>query len=639
MKYLCMAVLGCWCVCCSLHAQLCTGSLGDPVVHITFGNSTTARAPLKAGITNLSYVDECPNDGSYTITSVSQNCFSGAWFPLNNDHTGDPGGRVMLINASYDPSDFYVDTVKGLCNNTVYEFAAWAANISRSSSCGGNSILPNISFRIESVTGVLLKEVSSGDMSAGTSINWQQYGTFFATPAGTGEVVLRIRNNSKGGCGNDLMLDDITFRACGPKITTMADNAATNEVVVCDDARRNVVLSASYSGGFTDPVLQWQVSNDSGKTWVDIMGEQQNTYTAVPGAAGYYQYRVTIVERANLGSVQCRVASAVTTVRIPSFVNNPYAIIAGCKGTTAQISAAATGNYQYQWAGPGGFSSNLASVSFSSLAYTDSGLYRVTASAYGCSSTDSIYLQVNPAPAVSVSNDAGICEGNTTTITASGGVQYQWSPARGLSDASIASPVASPSDTTRYTVTVTNSYGCTDSASVVVNIWKKPVADAGPDRQIFEGDTVTLRGTVSGTDVSVVWTPAISIQNANTITPVVNPSDKTVYTLTATSALGCGVSDDQVIVNVYKKISPPNIFSPNGDGVNDTWVIPGIETLPRSQVHVYDRMGRIVFSTRSAEKVWDGMYKGKPIPVGTYYYIIETGLNQPPLSGWVLIMR
>jgi gliding motility-associated-like protein len=173
----------------------------------------------------------------------------------------------------------------------------------------------------------------------------------------------------------------------------------------------------------------------------------------------------------------------------------------------------------------------------------------------------------------------------------------------------------------------------------MVNIWKKPIADAGPDRQIFEGDTVTLRGAVSGTDISVAWTPAISIQDANTVTPVVNPSDKTVYTLTATSALGCGVSDDQVTVNVYKKISPPNIFSPNGDGVNDTWVIPGIETLPKSQVHVYDRMGRAVFSTRSAEKVWDGMYKGKPIPVGTYYYIIETGLNQPPLSGWVLIMR
>ncbi|MEN9686533.1 MAG: hypothetical protein RLZZ28_2319, partial [Bacteroidota bacterium] len=204
----------------SANSQLCTGSLGDPVVNITFGNDNTANGPLKPGVTNLSYnPGGCPNDGQYSIANLMFGCFNNTWFLLAGDHTQDVGGRYMVINASFEPSDFYVDTVSGLCGNTVYEFAAWAANVLRPSACGGAGIKPNLSFRIETITGQVLQTVNSGDIPNSSSILWQQYGTYFTTPSGTGTVVLRITNNSKGGCGNDLMLDDITFRPCGPKIT------------------------------------------------------------------------------------------------------------------------------------------------------------------------------------------------------------------------------------------------------------------------------------------------------------------------------------------------------------------------------------------------------------------------------------
>ena len=77
---------------CIATAQLCTGSLGDPVVNISFGNAATIAAPLKAGITNLSYVpNDCTNDGNYAIISNSQNCFGSTWHSIS-DHTGDAGG-------------------------------------------------------------------------------------------------------------------------------------------------------------------------------------------------------------------------------------------------------------------------------------------------------------------------------------------------------------------------------------------------------------------------------------------------------------------------------------------------------------------------------------------------------------------
>lgn len=105
------------------NAQLCVGSLGDPIINRTFG---TISGPLNSGITNLSYTNSsCPNDGQYTITNFTSGCFSNTWFSVPKDHTGDAGGQFMLINASVTPNDFYVDTVSGLCSNTTFEFASY----------------------------------------------------------------------------------------------------------------------------------------------------------------------------------------------------------------------------------------------------------------------------------------------------------------------------------------------------------------------------------------------------------------------------------------------------------------------------------------------------------------------------------
>jgi gliding motility-associated-like protein len=637
MKKHCIAVCVFFLLLNHLAGQLCTGSLGDPVVHISFGNSSTTSGPLKAGVTNMQYVSTCPNDGQYTIANQSSGCFNNTWFTFQTDHTGDPGGNVMLINASLAPSDFYLDTVSGLCSNTTYELAAWVSNMLRSSACSGSGIKPNLSFSIESTSGAVLQQFSSGDISLGASVNWQQFGTFFKTPVGTGSVVLRIRNNSNGGCGNDLMLDDITFRPCGPKIEAYADNDPSGNFRFCENNTRDLHFVATYSAGYTDPVLQWQESKDAGLTWTDIPGAQANTYTRRSTGTGNYQYRVSIVERANFASVSCRTASNITYVNVLPAPKGQLIQVKGCAGVYQQIIAD-TG-YTYQWSGPNGLSSTADRISFAPVKYTDSGLYRLDMQAAGCSGTDSFYLQVFPGAIAVVNSSASICEGTGLMLNASGGSQYRWFPATGLSDTISAHPLASPVDTTTYKVAVTNMYGCTDTATTTVNIWKKPKADAGNDQQMFTGESVTLHGTVSGTAISFTWTPALFIQQANTLTPVVSPVDITTYTLTASSNLGCGIASDDVTVKVYKKILPPNVFSPNGDGVNDIWVIPGLETYPESKLTVYDRTGSPVFTTTGGGKKWDGKYQGKPVPVATYYYLITLGLGLPPVSGWVLIVR
>jgi hypothetical protein len=102
-------------------AQLCTGSLGDPVVKLDFGSGMTSHgSALGTGITSYTYTTaDFPSDGSYTIEKTTNT--AGTWW-TTTDHTG--GGYMMVVNASFSTTDyFYKNTVTGLCPGTTYEFA------------------------------------------------------------------------------------------------------------------------------------------------------------------------------------------------------------------------------------------------------------------------------------------------------------------------------------------------------------------------------------------------------------------------------------------------------------------------------------------------------------------------------------
>lgn len=149
----------------SLHfaqSQTCTGSLGDPIVNITFGSGATYGPPLPPGTTSaLNFVAiTCPPDGNYAILHYTSGCFASdvAWH-TTTDHTGDSNGFFMLINASYQPSDFYIQTINGLCTGTTYQFAAWLINM-----CSITGTLPNITMTIEKTDGTILETYNTGDI-------------------------------------------------------------------------------------------------------------------------------------------------------------------------------------------------------------------------------------------------------------------------------------------------------------------------------------------------------------------------------------------------------------------------------------------------------------------------------------------
>ena len=620
-------------------AQLCSGSLGDPIINISFGANNPG--PLKPGVTNLSYTNTgCPNDGQYTITKSMSGCFGNSWYDMPKDHTGDAGGQFMLVNASLTPNDFYVDTVKGLCSNTSFEFAAWVVNILKPNSCSGFGTKPNLTFQIETAGGTVLLKYDTGDIPTAGQINWVQYGTYFTTPLGVNTVVLRITNNAKGGCGNDLALDDITFRPCGPTVTTQTRLQASPQLSICDTDLANITIDANTPAGFGGYTVQWQVSTDAGATWKDIIGAQSSSYSRNPTKAGIYQYRAVVAETANFASVLCRFYSSTTTI----FVNglppkSPLNTLLGCTGSAFTFSAPGGNGYTYAWTGPNAFISTNQTPSLPTVRISDAGLYIVKVNAApGCGIIDSFQLNVFPGTIAKISANTTVCEGNSTQLIASGGIAYSWSPVAYLDNALISNPIASIIDSIVYQVLVTNQYGCKDSTTIALNLLKKPMVNAGPDKQVFEGQSVVLEGSISGQNLQYYWSPTTQMANANMLSPLVSPTDSITYTLYAANG-NCPPAADAVFVLVYKKLSIPNAFSPNVDQINDTWIIKGLDSYADASIKVFNREGITVFQAKSGDKPWDGRYNGTLLSVGTYYYLIDLKNGQPLISGWVVLIR
>lgn len=629
-------------------AQLCTGSLGDPVVNITFGRGPNPGNPLVSVNTNYSYTSSsCPNDGSYTVVNTTYNCFGNTWHDVLEDHTpGDVNGYMMLVNASFNPGVFFLDTVKNLCGGTTYEFSAWMLNVLKPTACTSNptgiGIMPNITFNLETPTGTVVQTYSTGDIASSFAPQWKQYGFYFTLPTGISDLVLRMTNNAPGGCGNDLALDDITFRPCGPKVSAAFANlnGTSDSANFCVTDNKSISISGVVQSGYNNPAFQWQQSIDSGLTWTDIAGATANSYTNVFSEPGRFLYRMSAAETGNIGIARCRVASNALTVIIDA-IPIPQARNSSPVCLGKPVTLTAKDGTQYTWTGPNGFSASTASPTIAATTFADAGKYFVLVQTTGgCSKTDSTTVIVNPLPAADAGADITICENTSTVLQAAGGVNYLWTPATGLSNAEIVNPVASPLATTTYTVFVTNQFNCDAKDTVIVTVIKKPVANAGPDKKITEGQSIQLDGKAGGdTNIVYFWTPAQFINNTSVLTPVVNPINDFIYTLHVLSGNGCGAAADDVFVRVFKKINIPNAFSPNGDGINDVWNIEALETYPESTTQVFNRYGQLVFRSQGYSKPWDGRYNGQPMPFGTYYYIIDRKNNFPLLSGWVMIIR
>lgn len=279
----------------------CTGQLGDNIFpNGDFGSGAPNILPVNPGIAPgyIYTTSPPPNDGRYTITNNTApwGSFAGNWINIQ-DNGPEPNGYMMVVNASIAPGLFYEKTVD-VCENTLYEFSIDVINMLESFVSG---IRPNVSFLID---GIALCE--TGDIP--NDETWRTVRFSFYTAPGQTTVKLALRNNAPGGNGNDLALDNISFRACGPDITIPGPTFDFCEGVPV--VLQTVIANSPYTNG---TVYQWQINNSG--NWTDIQGANSPEYTETQPADNT-QFRLLVSSSTvNLAIDNCRVESQVITLK------------------------------------------------------------------------------------------------------------------------------------------------------------------------------------------------------------------------------------------------------------------------------------------------------------------------------------
>lgn len=297
----------------------------------------------------------------------------------------------------------------------------------------------------------------------------------------------------------------------------------------------------------------------------------------------------------------------------------------------------------YQWSGPNGFSSSNAAPLINPIQLADSGWYYLNIRAGICTDRDSVYVRTIPAPVVRfdalspVCADAGIV---TLTATETSGIAGSGSfSGTGVSGNEF-NPATAGAGNHPISYLFTAQNGCGSNTVQSQMVYDLPVVNAGVDLNVLTGGSVTLQATTSVTAGSVVWTPSATLSTPNQLSTLATPDNSITYTISVTDIHGCKGSD-AVQVRVLQGVHVPSAFSPNQDGRNDRWNIPGLEALPLCDVSVYNRYGELIFHSKGYNESWDGTYKGKPQPAGAYVYLIylNDGFRKQPLKGTVVLIH
>lgn len=181
----------------------------------------------------------------------------------------------------------------------------------------------------------------------------------------------------------------------------------------------------------------------------------------------------------------------------------------------------------------------------------------VVESAKGCSDTMSKSLSVNALPAADAGPDTSACFGVPVRFSGSGGAMYSWSPAAGLDNPSIATPVATPDDTTTYVLTVTDNNNCRNTDTLVFNVLPVPIASAGSDMEICSGDTA---GLIASGGIHYSWFPSSTLDCDTCSSVKAAPDTTTLYGVRVINGFQC-TDDDTVQVTVRPR--PAGIISPD----------------------------------------------------------------------------
>jgi gliding motility-associated-like protein len=267
-----------------------------------------------------------------------------------------------------------------------------------------------------------------------------------------------------------------------------------------------------------------------------------------------------------------------------------------CQGNTIVLNAGNPG-CSYQW----NSGQSTQTINISNL-----GVYSViVTNASGCVGYDTINVSITTFLPVNLGNDTTICIGESVVLDAGiSGAIYLW-------NTNATSQSISVTNAGSYWVAV-NSNGCIGSDTIIVNIVPKPTISLGNDTIMCPGDLIIL--TPGSGFNQYLWSDGATTNSIN----VNIPGN---YSVTVSNG-ACFVSDEIIIEECGSEIWIPNVFTPNGDGINETFY-PVCFNIDKISMLIFNRWGNQLFEGSGKACVWDGKYHGELCPDGVYYYLIE----------------
>jgi len=311
-----------------------------------------------------------------------------------------------------------------------------------------------------------------------------------------------------------------------------------------------------------------------------------------------------------------------------------------CLGDTVRLEVLYGDDYDWTWTPAEGLNTDTGTVVFAFP--EDTTTYTVTG--VGECATITYQITINVYNAVGFADagpDLTICLGDTAMLLGSGGEVYTWSPPVYLSDPNISTPlVENPLTDMYYQLIVKNNLGCSDTDDVAVFLFDNPDIDAGEDQYMLEGGFAEL--SASG-GIEYFWTPVDYLSDPEAQTTNAYPIDTTVYYVLGIDANGCENIDSMtVFVLEQTLVASPTAFTPNGDGLNDTYkpILIGIGDI--TGFEIYSRWGELLYETTDETRGWDGTFKALEQEIGNYVVVIHAtdGFGAPfTKTSMVLLMR
>lgn len=408
-------------------------------------------------------------------------------------------------------------------------------------------------------------------------------------------------------------------------------NAGGNSLLTCIDTA--ITLDGSLSDVGINIVYSW--------TGPGIVTGGTTT-TPTVNINGLYILTVTDTTTGCFSTDTVQINSNTT---IPSVTTSASSVI-DCNNTSITLTASATGSgLSYAWTGPGLVSGGTTSTP----TVNQAGVYTVivTDASNGCTDTSTVTTTIDTlSPVITAGNDTLInCNQTSIQLSAlpnSSSYTYTWIGPGVTSGATTANPTVNASGT--YVVIVEGANGCTASDTIQVNSLTGPTAAFTTTTTSTQAPvTVSTNNSSTGSGLTYDW----NFGNGDTSTALNAGTTYTsggsyTITLIVTDTNGCTATATTTIEVLPYALDIPNGFTPNGDGINDAFVIVGIEQFPDNEIKIFNRWGDLIYSAQPYNSEWNGLSNNKTLRLtgdqvvdGTYFFILDLHNESKPYNGYV----